>query len=209
MVPPDGYTTTERPPKDAIASTISELRDIFLNRVSTSMAIREQYATDFSFHEISPADAVVTARSSEEVSNIVRICAKHKVPIVPHGTGTSLEGHLAALHGGICIDLSEMNNVITVNPEDMDVTVEPGVRRKQLNEYLRDTGLFFPIDPGADASIGGMTATRASGTNAVRYGTMKDNVLRLEVVTPDGSIIETGGRARKSSAGYDLTRLYV
>ena len=209
MVPPDGHTTIERPQQDVINKIIRELGEKFPNRVTTSMAVREQYATDFSFHEISPADAVVTAHSTMEVSEIVKLCAKHKVPIVPHGTGTSVEGHLAALRGGICIDLSEMNNIIKVNTEDMDVTVEPGVTRKQLNEYLRDTGLFFPIDPGADASIGGMTATRASGTNAVRYGTMKDNVLSLEVVTPDGSIIRTGARARKSSAGYDLTRLYV
>ena len=209
MVPPDGYTAIERPSQDVINLTIVELGNILPNRVSTSMTVREQYATDFSFHEISPADAVITARSSEEVSKIVKICAKYKVPIIPHGTGTSLEGHLAALYGGICVDLSEMNNIVEVNVEDMDVTVEPGVTRKQLNEHLRDTGLFFPIDPGADASIGGMTATRASGTNAVRYGTMKDNVLSLEIVTPDGSIIQTGTRARKSSAGYDLTRLYV
>ena len=209
MVPPDGYTTTERPSQDVISLTIRELSNILPNRVSTSMAVREQYATDFSFHKISPADAVVTAHTSDEVSSIVKICAKNKVPIIPHGTGTSLEGHLAALRGGICVNLSEMNNIVELNAEDMDVTVEPGVTRKQLNEYLRDTGLFFPIDPGADASIGGMTATRASGTNAVRYGTMKDNVLRLEVVTPDGSIIQSGSRARKSSAGYDLTRLYV
>ena len=182
---------------------------MFPKRVSTSLAVREQFATDFSFHEVSPADAVITAHSSEEVSWIVKICAKYKVPIIPHGTGTSLEGHLAALHGGICVDLSEMNSIVEVNVEDMDVTVEPGVTRKQLNEHLRDTGLFFPIDPGADASIGGMTATRASGTNAVRYGTMKDNVLSLEIVTPDGSIIKTGTRARKSAAGYDLTRMYT
>ena len=209
MVPPDGYTTSERLAQDMIDLTIRELSEILPDRVSTSMAVREQHATDFSFHEILPADAVVTVQSTEEVSEVVQICARNKVPIVPYGTGTSLEGHLAALRGGICLDLAEMSNVVEVNPEDMDVTVEPGVTRKQLNEYLRDTGLFFPIDPGADASIGGMTATRASGTNAVRYGTMKDNVLSLEIVTPDGSIIRTGTRARKSSAGYDLTRMYV
>ena len=204
MVPPDGYITNGQPPREVLDQVIKELK-----RVSTSLAVREQFATDFSFHEVSPADAVITAHSSEEVSWIVKICAKYKVPIIPHGTGTSLEGHLAALHGGICVDLSEMNSIVEVNVEDMDVTVEPGVTRKQLNEHLRDTGLFFPIDPGADASIGGMTATRASGTNAVRYGTMKDNVLSLEIVTPDGSIIKTGTRARKSAAGYDLTRMYT
>ena len=209
MVPPDGYITNGQPPREVLDQVIKELNEMFPKRVSTSLAVREQFATDFSFHEVSPADAVITAHSSEEVSWIVKICAKYKVPIIPHGTGTSLEGHLAALHGGICVDLSKMNSIVEVNVEDMDVTVEPGVTRKQLNEHLRDTGLFFPIDPGADASIGGMTATRASGTNAVRYGTMKDNVLSLEIVTPDGSIIKTGTRARKSAAGYDLTRMYT
>jgi len=205
----DGSAPMDRPDPSVIEDVVAALEEICPGRVSTSMAVREQAATDFSFHDIMPADAVVSAQSTEEVSQIVKLCAKHGVPIIPHGTGTSIEGHLAALQGGVCIDLMEMNNVLEVNAEDMDVTVEPGVTRKQLNEYLRDTGLFFPIDPGADASIGGMTATRASGTNAVRYGTMKENVLSLEVVTPDGSIIRTGGRARKSSAGYDLTRMYV
>mgnify|MGYP002820389027 CR=1 FL=1 len=209
MAPADGSAPIERPDPSVIDTVVAELKTFCPGRVSTSLALREQAATDFSFHDIMPADAVVSVQSTEEVSQIVKLCAQHGVPIIPHGTGTSIEGHLAALQGGICIDFMEMNNVLDVNAEDMDVTVEPGVTRKQLNEHLRDTGLFFPIDPGADASIGGMTATRASGTNAVRYGTMKDNVLSLEVVTPDGSTIKTGGRARKSSAGYDLTRMYV
>ena len=192
-----------------IDAVIAEPKDGFGERLSTSASVRENHARDFSFHEIMPADAVVIARTTEEVSRIVKICAARGVPIVAYGAGTSLEGHLAAVRGGICLDLSEMNTVIEVNAEDMDVTVEPGVRRKQLNEYLRDTGLFFAIDPGADDTIGGMAATRASGTNAVRYGTMRDNVLGLEVVLADGKIIQTAHRARKSAAGYDLTRLFV
>jgi D-lactate dehydrogenase (cytochrome) len=192
-----------------LESAIEQIRALVGDRLSTAMAVRQHHGADASWHPPLPPDAVVYAHSTEEVSAIVKICAATNTPIIPFGVGSSMEGHIGALQGGITIDLSEMNKIVEVHAEDMDVTVQPGVTRKQLNSWLRDTGLMFPIDPGADASIGGMTATRASGTNAVRYGTMRENVLALTVVLPNGDIIHTGGRARKSSSGYDLTRLFV
>ena len=193
----------------AVQQVVTELAAAFGNRLVTSQAVREQHANTTTWIENQPPDAVVFPQDTGEVQQIVRICAVHHVPVIPFGTGTSLEGHVNAPFGGVSVDFRDMNKVIAVHAEDLDCVIEPGITRKQLNEHLRDQGLFFPIDPGADASLGGMAASRASGTNAVRYGTMKDNVLALKVVLADGEVMTTSRRAKKSSAGYDLTRLMV
>jgi D-lactate dehydrogenase (cytochrome) len=197
------------PARNKTQDAIRRLHNLLGDRLSTSVAVREQHGKDLTWNEGAPPDAVAFVKSTEEVQVIVKVCADLRVPVIPFGTGTSLEGHFTAPYGGISVDVSGMNAVLEVNPEDMDCRVQAGVTRKALNAYIRDQGLFFPIDPGADASLGGMTATRASGTNAVRYGTMKENVLGLTVVMASGEIVRTGTRARKSSAGYDLTRLMV
>ncbi len=192
-----------------IETAIGILKQRFGDRFLTGAAIREQHGHTTTWIENQSPDAVVFVQSTEEVAEIVKTCAAHKVPVIPFGTGTSLEGHVNAPAGGISVDLSQMNKILAVNVGDLDCVVQPGVTRADLNTHLRDQGLFFPIDPGANASLGGMAATRASGTNAVRYGTMRDNVLSLEAVMPDGQVIRTGHRARKSSAGYDLARLLI
>ncbi|MFV0279908.1 MAG: FAD-binding oxidoreductase [Rhodoblastus sp.] len=192
------------------AAVCAKLATRFGARATTNNDVRRQHAVNAFGHTANqPADIVVFVESEDEVVEIVKLCHATRTPIVPFGTGTSFEGQTNAPHGGVCIDVSRMNAILQVNADDLDCRVQPGVTRKQLNAYLRDMGLHFPIDPGADASLGGMTATRASGTNAVRYGTMKDNVLSVRVVLPDGSVMRSASRARKSSAGYDLTRLMV
>lgn len=195
--------------REVPAALVEALQQRFGARCSTAQVVREQHGRDESIFDVPPPTAVVFAESTEDVADAVKLAAQHKVPVIPFGVGSSLEGHLLAIQGGISIDVSRMDKVLSVNAEDLTVTVQPGITRKAVNEAIKHEGLFFPIDPGADASIGGMAATRASGTNAVRYGTMRENVLALEVVTARGEVIRTGTRAKKSSAGYDLTRLMV
>jgi len=193
----------------SMTQALSELKCLLGDRLSTNLTVRDHHSRDESWHEGRPPDAVCFVSGINEVSRTMEICSRHKIPVIPFGAGTGLEGGTVAHKGGICINVSNMNSIIQVNLEDMDCVVQPGVTRKQLNRYLHDSGLFFPIDPGADASLGGMAATRASGTNAVRYGTMRENVLSLKVVMANGSIVTTGRRARKSAAGYDLTHLFI
>ena len=190
-------------------TVVAELKALLGERVSTSAAVREHHGKDESYFPYAPPDVVVFAESTEEVRDVVNICRRHRVPMIPFGVGTSLEGHILAVQGGVSIDLSRMNRILQVHEADLDAVVQAGVTRKQLNEHIKHTGLFFPVDPGADATLGGMAATRASGTNAVRYGTMRENVLSLKVVLADGRVIQTSRRAKKSAAGYDLTRLFV
>ncbi|WP_336693348.1 FAD-binding oxidoreductase [Delftia acidovorans] len=196
----------QRPIPEAFLQALAQR---FGAQCSTALAVREQHGRDEGAIQAPPPAAVVFAESTQDVQDALKLADQHAVPVIPYGAGSSLEGHLLAVEGGISLDLNRMNRILSVNTEDLTVTVQPGITRKQLNDAIKDTGFFFPIDPGADASIGGMAATRASGTNAVRYGTMRENVLALEVVTASGDIIRTGTRAKKSSAGYDLTRLIV
>jgi D-lactate dehydrogenase (cytochrome) len=206
---PDASYDLPRPPREAVAAVVAALNARFGNRAVTAQAVRDQHAQTTSWLPRQAPDAVVFPESTEDVQAAVRLCAQHRVPIIAFGAGTSLEGQVNAPAGGVSLDFRDMNRILAVHAEDLDCVIEPGVTRKQLNEYLRDQGLFFPIDPGADASLGGMASTRASGTNAVRYGTMRDNVLALKVVGADGNIITTSSRAKKSAAGYDLTRLFI
>jgi len=197
------------PSRAATPALIAALRQRFGEQFSTAQSVRDHHGHDDSPYAAAAPDGVLFAQTNEDVVDAVRACAEHGVPIIAYGAGSSIEGHVLAVRGGITIDLSRMNAVLAVHAEDMTVTVQAGVTRKQLNNHIKDSGLFFPIDPGADASLGGMAATRASGTNAVRYGTMRENVVGLTVVTADGRIVRTARRAKKSSAGYDLTRLFV
>ena len=204
MVRPMATTDTR-----SVDAAVDALRATLGAKVETGAAVREQHGVDEGWHDGAAPDAVVFAESTDDVVAVVQVCAAHRVPLIPFGVGTSLEGHVAAIHGGISVDLSRMQRIVEVNVDDLDCRVQAGVTRRALNDVLQRDGLFFPIDPGADATIGGMAATRASGTNAVRYGTMRDNVLGVTAVLADGTVARTGTRARKSSAGYDLTRLLV
>ncbi len=202
-------TQRDRSDRKAADTVIGKLAQLFGNRLVTSQAVRAQHANTVTWIDNQPPDAVVFPQTTQDVQEVVRFCAAERVPVIAFGTGTSLEGQVNAPRGGICLDFRDMNRVLAVHAEDLDCVIEPGITRKQLNEQLRDKGVFFPIDPGADASLGGMAATRCSGTNAVRYGTMKDNVLALRAVLADGEVMTTARRAKKSAAGYDLTRLLV
>ena len=202
-------STGIRRDRKTVDGVIAALAAHFGNRLVTSQAVREQHGNTVTWIENQPPDAVVFPQTTEDVQRVVRQCAEARVPVIPFGVGTSLEGQVNAPVGGVSLDFRDMKRVLAVHAEDLDCVIEPGITRKALNEHLRDQGVFFPIDPGADASLGGMAATRCSGTNAVRYGTMKDNVLALKVVLANGEIMTTGHRAKKSSAGYDLTRLMV
>jgi D-lactate dehydrogenase (cytochrome) len=199
---------TERPDLDP--ALLGDLRALLGERVTTAAQVRSDHGKDIvSSYPDAPPDAVVFPLTTAEVREVVEICRRHRTPMIPFGAGTAVEGHVLAVRGGVCVDLSRMNAILAVRRDDLDCTVQAGVTRRQLNEHLRASGLFFPVDPGADATLGGMAATRASGTNAVRYGTMRENVLALTVVTADGHVVDTARRARKSAAGYDLTRLFV